>query len=138
MVFHREVNYHWPPLSNGPARFAVSLVRTGVLPSSLLEIACSATIKQLGFFITASADECRGSQRSLLFQDAEKSGLGPVWSPRGDQVAFTIGRFFQSVLGPARADVAVMQSDGTGLKILTDGSGNYGFPSWSPDGKYLV
>lgn len=31
-----------------------------------------------------------------------------------------------------------MQSDGTSVRILTDGSGNYGFPSWSPDGRYLV
>jgi Tol biopolymer transport system component len=79
-----------------------------------------------------------GSHRSVLFQDAEKSALGPVWSLQGDRVAFALGHFFQSALGPAIADIAVMQRDGTGLKILTDGSANYGFPSWSPDGHYLV
>jgi Tol biopolymer transport system component len=31
-----------------------------------------------------------------------------------------------------------MGADGARLKILTDGSGNYGFPSWSPDGRQLV
>jgi Tol biopolymer transport system component len=53
-------------------------------------------------------------------------------------VAFAYGHFFQSVLGPAIADIAVMKSDGTGLKLLTDGSGNCAFPSWSPDGKQIV
>jgi Tol biopolymer transport system component len=79
-----------------------------------------------------------GSQRSVLFSDAEKSALGPVWSPQGDKIAFALGQFFQSINGSAVADIAVMRSDGTGLKILTDGSGNYGFPSWSPDGRYIV
>ncbi len=40
--------------------------------------------------------------------------------------------------GAAIADIAVMRSDGTDLRILTDGSGNFGFPSWSPDGDRIV
>jgi Tol biopolymer transport system component len=79
-----------------------------------------------------------GSQRSVLFHDGEKSAVAPAWSQQGDKIAFGIGRFFQASLGAAVADIAVMQSDGTGLKILTNGSGNYGFPSWSPDGRYIV
>jgi TolB protein len=42
------------------------------------------------------------------------------------------------VSGPSIADIAVMRADGTGLQILTDGSGNDGLPSWSPDGRRLV
>jgi Tol biopolymer transport system component len=31
-----------------------------------------------------------------------------------------------------------MRADGTGVQVLTDGSGNYGLPSWSPDGRRLA
>jgi Tol biopolymer transport system component len=80
-----------------------------------------------------------GSKRSVLFHDAERSALCAVWSPQGDRIAFGIGGFFQAALNRrAVADIAVMRSDGTGLKTLTDGSGNYGFPSWSPDGQEIV
>ena len=38
----------------------------------------------------------------------------------------------------AIADIAVVNSDGTNLQILTKGDGNNGFPSWSPDGRHIV
>lgn len=79
-----------------------------------------------------------GSQPSVFFNGGEKSALGPVWSPAGDHVAFAIGRFFQTLIGPAIADIAVVNRDGSGLRILTDGSANFGFPSWSPDGAQIV
>ena len=73
-----------------------------------------------------------GSQRSIFFDAGDKTALGPVWSPAGDRVAFALGRFFQTVLGPAMPDIAIVNRDGTGLKLLTDGSANLGFPSRSP------
>src|SRR5205823_9462401 len=79
-----------------------------------------------------------GSQRSILFSDPERNALGPAWSPQGDRIAFGIGTFFQGMTGPSKGDIAMMQADGTGIQMLTDGSGNYGFPSWSPDGRRLV
>ncbi|MBI2189786.1 MAG: PD40 domain-containing protein [Acidobacteria bacterium] len=80
-----------------------------------------------------------GSRREVLFKDAAgRSALAPVWSPRGDRVAFGLGTFFQGTNGPATADIAVMRVDGSDLRIVTDGSGNFGFPSWSPDGRRLV
>jgi Tol biopolymer transport system component len=79
-----------------------------------------------------------GSHRTVLFRDDKRSALAPVWSPQGDRVAFALGRFFQTIQGPAGADIAVVHTDGTGLRILTDGLGNYGFPSWSPDGRRIV
>ena len=74
----------------------------------------------------------------VFFDGGEKNALGPVWSPRGDRVAFALGSFFPMQLGPAIADIAVVNRDGSGLKIITDGSGNVGFPSWSPDGVQIV
>jgi Tol biopolymer transport system component len=79
-----------------------------------------------------------GSQRSVLFGDPDRSALAPAWSPQGDRIAMGIGRFFQATLGASTADIAVMRADGSGLQILTDGSGNDGLPSWSPDGRRLV
>jgi len=55
--------------------------------------------------------------------------LGAVWSPGGDRVAFALGMFFQVLTGPAIADLAVVNRDNSGLKILTGGDGNVGFPS---------
>ena len=79
-----------------------------------------------------------GTNRSILFGDSIKSALAPVWSPQGDKIAFGFGRYFQSLQGPALGDVAIINGDGSHLEVLTDGKGNYGFPSWSPDGKKIV
>jgi TolB protein len=54
----------------------------------------------------------------------------PVWSPRGDLIAFTkmrAGKFY----------IGVMRSDGTGERLLTE---NYyqEAPSWSPNGRLLA
>jgi TolB protein len=79
-----------------------------------------------------------GKNRSILFGDPVKSALGPVWSPDGQRIAFGFGRFFQSLQGPAIGDIAIINKDGSGLRVLTDGKGNNGFPSWSPDNKRIV
>jgi hypothetical protein len=50
-------------------------------------------------------------------------------SPDGRSVVFT---------SPRHGSADIYRADGTGLKVLTSGSGNYGFPSWSPDGTRLV
>ena len=54
----------------------------------------------------------------------------PVWSPRGDLIAFTKvhkGRFY----------IGVMRTDGSGERLLTE---NYyqEAPSWSPNGRVLI
>jgi TolB protein len=54
----------------------------------------------------------------------------PVWSPRGDYIAFTkqlYGRFL----------IGVMRPDGTGERILTEGFHNEG-PTWAPNGRVLM
>jgi Tol biopolymer transport system component len=79
-----------------------------------------------------------GGGRTTLFADPERSALAPVWSPRGDRIAFTLGHVFPTINGPARADIATISADGTDLRIVTDGASNYALPSWSPDGKQIV
>jgi TolB protein len=54
----------------------------------------------------------------------------PVWSPRGDLIAFTKMISGQFVIG-------VMKPDGTGDRILTEGYHNEG-PTWAPNGRVLM
>ncbi len=141
MVFHRDVDRNWPPFrawhSHDPE---FQLVRTGVFPSAspagdrLVSNSEPGAIHHNSILLMNTD----GSKRSVLFRDDEKSAVCPVWSPQGDRIAFGIGRFFQMLQGRAVADVAVMSSDGTGVKILTNGAGNNGFPSWAPDGRRIV
>ena len=54
----------------------------------------------------------------------------PVWSPRGDLIAFTKvrkGRFY----------IGVMRADGSGERLLTENFYQEA-PSWSPNGRVLV
>ena len=141
MLFHREVNSGWPPyykLYSRDPQF--QLVRSGVFPcyspSGTLLICNDKTAGiHHNQIMQMNAD---GTKRSILFGDSIKSALAAVWSPRGDKIAFGYGRYFQSLQGPAIGDIAIINSDGSHLEILTDGKGNYGFPSWSPDGKKIV
>ena len=54
----------------------------------------------------------------------------PVWSPRGDLIAFT--RF-----GGGSFAIGVMQPDGRGERILTEGWGMEG-PTFAPNGRVLA
>ncbi|WP_233451595.1 hypothetical protein [Paraburkholderia caribensis] len=81
---------------------------------------------------------------SGLDLDMVKKGLAgafqPTWSPDRQWVAFGVGDwFFTRGAGPGR--IARIKADGSMSghpEILTDGSINAGFPSYSPDGKKLV
>ena len=54
----------------------------------------------------------------------------PVWSPRGDLIAFTKRSGGQFLIG-------VMRPDGSGERILTEGYHNEG-PTWAPNGRVLM
>lgn len=70
-----------------------------------------------------------GSGQHRISQ-GEGSYSTPVWSPRGDYIAFTKqlgGRFL----------IGVMRPDGSGERVLTEGYHNEG-PTWAPNGRVLM
>jgi TolB protein len=54
----------------------------------------------------------------------------PVWSPRGDYIAFT-------KQAEGKFSIGIMQPDGSGERILTEGFHNEG-PTWSPNGRVIM
>ena len=54
----------------------------------------------------------------------------PVWSPKGDFIAFT--RQKGGAFG-----IGVMKPDGSGERIITEGYHNEG-PTWAPNGLYVM
>jgi TolB protein len=141
MIFHRETNFIYPPFRPHYSRDKhFRLIRTGIFPSFAPSgdkfISNDQTAGILhNSILLINAD---GSAQKILFGDAEKNILAPVWSSSGNKIAFGFGQFFQMTNGAAIADIALVNSDGTNLKILTKSDGNNGFPSWSPDGKQIV
>lgn len=79
-----------------------------------------------------------GSGRAILVNNPDDSSLAPAWSPLGNWIAFASGRFFPNIRGPAVARIAIVRPDGTGLTLLTESTGNAGFPSWPPDERHIV
>jgi TolB protein len=81
-----------------------------------------------------------GANRRIIFDDPERSSVAAVFSPKGDRIAFGLGSFFGGMIGrPATvSNIALVNADGSGLRLLTTGDVNDGFPSWSPDGRRLV
>jgi Tol biopolymer transport system component len=75
-----------------------------------------------------------GSDKTYV-TGATVNTVDPAWSPDGSELAFMGGN--------DRFDIYVVNSDGTGLRPLTNATDTAGFtvigdPSWSPDGTQLV
>ncbi len=63
--------------------------------------------------------------------------VSPAWSPDGKVIAFTLGRF--GLRNPnAPAQIALIRSDGSDFRVITQGPDNSGYPSFSSDGKRIV
>jgi len=69
-----------------------------------------------------------GSNQHRISFGAGRNGT-PVWSPRGDLIAFTSqnGGFH----------IGVMHPDGSGVRIITDGWEDEG-PTWAPNGRVIM
>jgi TolB protein len=74
-----------------------------------------------------------GPAQRISFDNGEGSGGSystPVWSPRGDYIAFTKQAGGQFSIG-------IMKPDGSGERILTSGFHNEG-PTFAPNGRVLM
>ena len=81
-----------------------------------------------GFYNIYSVRSDGTSLHRLSFGGAD---FYPAWSPDGTKIAFT--HFYGGTTA-----IFVMNSDGTGLKQLTDGLARDEKPDWSPDGSKIV
>jgi len=77
-----------------------------------------------------------GAGPRTLFDAGGKLTVFPSWSPDGKHIVFSMGAFFDRPRKPGQ--VAMINADGTGLRMLTEGEASSGFPSWAPDGKRIV
>ncbi len=78
-----------------------------------------------------------GSGKRTLYHEAGSSAFDPNWSPDGDLILFSIGRYFRAP-GIPPSQIATIKPDGTGFTpIVADGANN-GFPTWSPDATHIV
>jgi TolB protein len=75
--------------------------------------------------------------------------LGPQWSPDGKQIVVGVGgftAFLDFAAGGKKpndalnggAEIGILNADGTGFHVVTSGSNNNAFASFSPDGKSIV
>ncbi|MDA2931187.1 hypothetical protein MYX84_14795 [Acidobacteria bacterium AH-259-O06] len=74
-------------------------------------------------------DVARGSKTRVTQDLAEDDE--PVWSPSGDQIAFTSTR-------DSSYDIFLVASDGSGVEPLVTGPSHERAPNWSRDGRYLA
>jgi Tol biopolymer transport system component len=141
MVFHRAIEGTWPPVTPTFSRDRqFDVVRAGVFPSYSPDGRYLMTNTAFAglFRNTIMVMRPDGRERRVVFDDPAANALAPAWSPGSDRIAFALGSFFAAGRAGRSAHLGVIGADGTGLRMLTNGDGNYGFPSWSPDGKRLV
>ena len=78
-----------------------------------------------------------GGDKHTLFHRDGFSAFSGVWSPAGDEIALSVGRYFRSP-GLPPAQIGLIDPDGSNFRLIVDDEVNNGFPSWSPDGTRLV
>jgi TolB protein len=142
MLFHREVGRGWPPHRSWHSRDTrFQLLRTGIFPSWSPSGDRYVSNDQTAGLMHNSIllFDAGGSPQSTVFTHPEKNALAPDWSRANGRIAFALGEFFQSLTGGSgKADIATIRPDGSDLRILTGSQSNYGFPSWSGDGRHIV
>ena len=83
----------------------------------------------------------RTRTKTILLRNKMSWVVYPIWSPRGDKIAFSEidGAFLQGFLGWSRANLYIVNRDGTGLhKITKDEKAVAMEPTWSPHSDQLI
>ena len=81
--------------------------------------------------------DAEGGEKRTLFHRDGFSAFSGVWSPVGNEIALSVGRYFQA-RGLPPAQIGLIDPDGSNFRLIMDDDINNGFPSWSPDGTRLV
>ena len=153
VAFHRRLTA--PPttwLKTFSRNPQYELTLTGILPSFSPSgdrfVMTGRPTSTLGATLQIAATGANAAD--VLYQDKNRNVMAPSWSPGGDKIIFGIGvynlffNFFNGlVLEPADrteggAQIAMINTDGTGFHEVTSGASNSGFPSMAPDGKRFV
>ena len=143
MVFHREIARPLPAVQPWISRDPdFQLVRTGIFPT--YSPSGDRLVVNTGFFAIVHNRlmlmKSDGTERRILFENPDASALAASWSPKGDRIAFALGAFFPNLMnrGLPVSNLAVIDADGSGFRLLTEGDAHDGFPSWSADGARIV
>jgi TolB protein len=78
-----------------------------------------------------------GTDKRTLFHRPGFNAFSAVFSPAGDEIALSVGRYFRAP-GLPPAQIGLIKPDGSDFRLIVDDEMNNGFPSWSPDGTRLV
>ena len=76
------------------------------------------------------------AKRTLFYRDGFSAFSG-VWSPAGNEIALSVGRYFRAP-GLPPGQIALIKPDGSDFRLIVDDELNNGFPTWSPDGMRLA
>lgn len=85
-----------------------------------------------GFFTTIWTMDADGANKKQLMDANESCYYYPSWSPDGTKITV------QSINNAGRADIVVMDADGSDMEILTANTSGGAFPEWSPKGDKIA
>ena len=77
-----------------------------------------------------------GSRRRRLTQNTTALDEDPRWSPDGTKIVFT--RYMDKTQQQTRAELFIINVDGTNLQQITHNNFLDNTPSWSPDGRQIA
>jgi Tol biopolymer transport system component len=78
-----------------------------------------------------------GTGKRTLFHKDGFSAFSGVFSPKGDELALSVGRYFRAP-GLPPGQLALIKPDGSDFRLIVDDGMNNGFPTWAPDATHIA